>query len=106
IQGSASSFGWVGYSFYEHNADVLKAFEVDGGHGCVAPTPETIADGTYPLSRPLFIYVNKARAAENPAVAGFVDFHLGDGIGKVTEAGYVALTADDLAATKEAWEAG
>ena len=104
VEGSDSSFGWVGYSFYEQNAEALKAFEVDGGDGCVAPTPETIADGTYPLSRPLFIYVNKARAEESPAVVDFVDFHLGEGIDKVTEVGYVALPADELAATEEAWE--
>src|SRR5918992_4259187 len=48
IAGTASSFGWVGYSFYEQNQDVVKAFEIDGGEGCVAPSFDSIADGSYP----------------------------------------------------------
>ena len=59
----------------------MKVLEVDGGDGCVAPTPETIADNSYPVSRPLFIYVNKAKAEENPALTAWVDFYLGDAIG-------------------------
>ena len=46
---------------------------------CVEPTHDTISDGTYPISRALFIYVNKAKAAENPAVAAYVDYYLADG---------------------------
>ena len=46
---------------------------------CVAPTAETIADGSYPISRTLYIYVNKAKAAANPAVAAYVDYYLADG---------------------------
>jgi phosphate transport system substrate-binding protein len=104
VAGATGSFGWVGYSFYEQNADQLQAFEIDAGDGCVAPSPETIADASYPLSRPLFIYVSTTAAAEKPALAEFVDFYLSDAIGKVTEVGYVALPDDELAATVEAWE--
>ena len=50
----------------------------DCGDGCVAPTAETIASGEYPISRPLFIYVNTGRAAESPALAAFVDSYLSD----------------------------
>ena len=45
---------------------------------CTAPTPETIASGDYPLSRPLYIYVNNAKAAESGTVAAYVDPYLGD----------------------------
>ena len=48
----------------------------EAGGECVAPTAETIADGTYPISRSLYIYVNAAKAEENPAVAAYVDFYL------------------------------
>ena len=49
--------------------DTLKAVEVDGGDGCVAPSAETAQDGTYtPLSRPLFIYVKDESIAERPEV--------------------------------------
>ena len=61
-----------------------------------SPTAETVSDGSYPISRPLFIYVNKAKAAANPAVADYVDFYLAEGtIAKVLETvPYVNLPAD------------
>ena len=106
ISGDATSFGWVGFAFFEENADVLKAIEVDGGAGCVAPTAESIASFDYPLSRPLFIYVRTDDLADNTALTDFVDFYLSDeGLTSVTEAGYVQLPADDIAATRAAWEA-
>lgn len=104
IAGSATSLGWVGLHFAEQNADVIKALEVDKGDGCVAPTSTTVADASYPISRPLFLYVNKAKANQNPAVVPFVDFYLSDeGIAAVTEEGYVALPATELAASRSTW---
>ncbi len=96
IQGSDGSFGWVGFAFYTQNQEAVKAFEVDGGEGCVAPSAETIADGSYPMSRPLFIYVNTAMLDEKPELASFVEYFFSDeGIGAVTDAGYVALDSYD-----------
>jgi phosphate transport system substrate-binding protein len=105
IEGSETSLGWVGYAFFVENQDRLKALQVDDGEsGCVAPTDETIASGAYPLSRPLFIYVNTAEAETNPALASYVDFYLSDvGRETVSEVGYVALPEDDWATTAEAW---
>ena len=105
IAGSPSSLGWVGYAFAAENADAVKLLEVDGGDGCVAPTPETIASNEYPISRPLFIYVNAEEAEARPELAAFVDFYLSDeGIDSVTEAGYVALDDAALEATRAAWD--
>jgi phosphate transport system substrate-binding protein len=104
IQGSDTSFGWVGFAF-ANETEGVKVLEVDGGDGCVAPTPETIADNSYPVSRPLFIYVNKAKAEENAALAAWVDYYLNDAISSVSEVGYVDLAAEDLDATKALWEA-
>src|SRR5918996_321175 len=80
IAGSESSFGWVGFSFYEQNQDVVKAIEIssEDESGCVAPSFESIADGSYPLSRSLYIYVNNAKAAESDALSAYVDFYLSD----------------------------
>jgi phosphate transport system substrate-binding protein len=107
IAGSPTSLGWVGYAFAEENIDRVKLLEVDGGDGCVAPTPETIADNSYPISRDLYIYVNKAKAEENPAVAAYVDFYLSDGlIDSVLETvPYVPLAPDALAASQANWTA-
>jgi len=105
IAGADTSLGWVGYAFADENKDKVKLLEVDGGKGCVAPTPDTIASNDYPMSRPLFIYVNTDKEATNPAITAFVDFYLSDaGIADVTEADYIALTADELAATRSTWD--
>ena len=74
---------------------------------CVAPTAETIADGTYPISRSLYIYVNTAKAAQNPAVAAYIDYYLADGTiaGVLEYVPYVNLPAETLAETRAAWEA-
>ena len=60
----------MGFAFAEENKDKVTEIQVakDANGTCVAPTAETITDGSYPLSRPLYIYVNKAKAAANPAV--------------------------------------
>ena len=105
IAGAAGSLGWVGFAFADESSDSVKSLEVDGGDGCVAPTPETIASGEYPIARPLFIYVNVEQAAARPELAAFVDYYLSDaGIAAVSEADYVALDADALAETRAAWD--
>ena len=107
IEATDTSFGWVGYAFYAAEAERMKAIEIDTGDGCVAPTAETIGDGSYGFSRSLYIYVSKASMAENPAVASFVDVYLSaDGVAAVAEAGYVNLPEDRQAATAAAWDAG
>ena len=109
VEGSPSSLGWVGFAYAQENKDKIKELGVakDPNGTCVQPTDATIADGSYPLSRSLYLYVNKAKAAANPAVAGYVDFYLADGtISKVLETvPYVNLPATELDATRTAWEA-
>jgi phosphate transport system substrate-binding protein len=109
IAGSDTSLGWVGFAFAEENKDKVGEIQVakEANGTCVAPTAATIADGSYPLSRYLYIYVNKAKAAANPAVVAYVDSYLAEGtIAKVLETvPYVNLTADALAETRSAWDA-
>ena len=104
IEGSSTSLGWVGFAYFAQAGDTVKAIEIDGGDGCVAPTTETIADGSYPIARDLFVYVNAANAEEKPELAAFVDYYLSEeGLASVSEAGYVDLPEDELAATADAW---
>ncbi len=108
IEGSDSSLGWVGFAYFEESAGATKALAVSAepGGDCVEPNTDTIASGDYPVSRPLFIYVNAESAESNSALAPFIDFYLSDdGIGAVTEAGYVDIPGEDLDATRAAWEA-
>jgi phosphate transport system substrate-binding protein len=108
IAGSDTSLGWVGFAFYVQNTDVVKAIEVAEGTGsdCVAPTEETIASGTYPLQRSLYIYVNRAKAEESEALRAFVDLYVTDTglVDVVSQVGYVTLPEDRRAATASTWE--
>lgn len=94
VAGEPNALGYFGYAYYAENQDALKLVAVDGGEGCVRPTPETIRDGTYrPLSRPLLIYVNR-RALAEPAVVEFVRFYMENAAELVPETGYVPLTPE------------
>jgi phosphate transport system substrate-binding protein len=108
IAGSPTSFGWVGFAFAEEAAAGGEVREIpvtaEIGGECVEPTTETIADGSYPISRPLFIYVSASAAEDNQAVADYVDYYLSDdGIAAVSEVGYVELPEDQLEATRTTW---
>jgi phosphate transport system substrate-binding protein len=107
MEGSPSALGFVGFAYAESAADQVKEIQIDGGSGCVAPSRETIADASYPLSRTLYIYVNKAKLAENPALAAYVDYYVADSglVDAVTGAGYVELPADQVSATRATWDA-
>jgi phosphate transport system substrate-binding protein len=74
VSGDSDGLGYFGFSYYEQNQDTLNLVSVDDGKGCVAPSTETIQDGSYsPLSRPLFMYPS-TDAAQRPEVAAFVQF--------------------------------
>jgi len=76
VSGSEYALGYFGFSYYEENADALKAVEIDSGNGCVAPSAEAAQDGTYtPLARPLFIYPSNSAVEEKPQVRAFIDFY-------------------------------
>lgn len=98
VAGDATGIAYVGYNYYAENKDKVKALTVNG----VAPTEDTIKDGTYtPLSRPLFIYVNKKTLTAKKEVKAFVEWLLGDkGDEAVKDAKYVVLPAETKAAIK------
>jgi phosphate transport system substrate-binding protein len=106
VAGFPTSLGFVGLAYAEENADTVKVVPIDGGDGsCVSPDIETVSDGSYAISRPLFIYPNLGRAADNPAIVAYVDYYLSDaGIANAAEVGYVPLPPDELQATRDAWE--
>jgi phosphate transport system substrate-binding protein len=74
VSGDEGGLGYFGFSYYEQNSDALNLVSVDSGDGCIAPSTETIQDGSYtPLSRPLFMYPS-AEAMSEPQVSGFMTF--------------------------------
>ncbi|MCM8711555.1 PstS family phosphate ABC transporter substrate-binding protein [Clostridium sp. SYSU_GA19001] len=91
VAGDKNGMSYFGYSYYEANKSKLNAVNIAG----VAPSFDTIKDGTYkPLSRPLYIYVNK-EALKKAEVKEFVNFYLNNAKNLVSEAGYVALPEAD-----------
>ena len=106
VAGDVNAIAFFGYAYYVENTDKLKAVEVDGGDGCVAPTDETINTNSYsPLSRPIFIYPDVNKATERPELKAFVDFYLENTQALSAEVGYVALPDDLLQAEKDEWAA-
>jgi len=95
VSGAGGGMGYFGYSFFKENEDQVKALEIDGGDGCVAPAPATAQDGSYYLSRPLFVYPSD-KALQNEAVDAFLQFYL-DNINAVAEqVGFIPMTDQQL----------
>ena len=107
VAGEKYALGYIGFAYYSENAHKLKLVSVDPGTGPVGPSEETITDGRYkPLSRPLFIYVNR-QDAERPEVREFVRFFLNSESGKfIREVGYVALPERLYELVRERFERG
>jgi phosphate transport system substrate-binding protein len=94
VSGDSDGLGYFGFSYYEQNTDKLNLLSVDSGNGCVAPSAETIQDGSYtPLSRPLFIYPSKS-ALKKPEVKAFVQYYLDNFDTLAQTAQLVAMTPE------------
>ncbi|TDT70554.1 phosphate ABC transporter substrate-binding protein (PhoT family) [Hypnocyclicus thermotrophus] len=92
IVGEKNSLGFFGFAYYYENKDKMKVVPIDSGKGAVEPNHETIMSKEYsPLSRPLFIYINKKALSEKPQVKAFVKFYLENAMDIVPETGYVTL---------------
>ena len=108
IESSTYSLGWVGYAFAQEASDadqarMLPVSREDGGT-CVSPSPETIADATFPIARFLYTYVNAEAAANDPSVAAFVDYMMSDiGLESVSAVGYVDLAESDQIRARSLW---
>jgi phosphate transport system substrate-binding protein len=97
VSGDKGGLGYLGLSYFEQNRKALRALQVDGGDGCVAPSVETVQSGEYrPLSRPLFIYVNRDRLEEKLQVDAFLDFILENQRQLAGRALFVPLTAEQV----------
>lgn len=108
VQGSKFSLGYLPYSYYAENKDKLKAVAIDWEKDelpAVGPSEETVMNGTYnPLSRPLFIYVNKKSVESRDEVKKFVAFYL-DQVGELSkEVNCVPLPATAYDSAKKRFE--
>ena len=99
ISGDQNSLGYFGYAYYAANKDKLKVIGIDSGEGCIVPSAETIDDASYkPLTRPLYIYVNKSSYTNKKVVKEFVDFYMQEAGALTAEVGYVPLKDEEYKA--------
>ena len=91
LNADETAMGIFGYSFLFENLDTLKAVNVNG----VAPDPDTIASGDYPISRPLFFYVKNAHRGVIPGLEEFLEEYMSEDAmgpgGYLAERGMVPL---------------
>lgn len=100
LNADSNALGIFGYSFLFENSDTLKDVAVDG----VQAEPATIADGSYPVSRPLYIYVKNAHKGVIPGLDDFVAEYVseesfGEG-GYLSERGLIPLSVEERDATR------
>jgi len=102
LQSNKESIGVFGLSFYENNTDKLRVATIDN----VSPSVETIANGSYPVSRPLFFYVKKAHIGVIPGLKEYAEYFVSDALagpdGPLAEYGLVPLPAEEHEAVKKA----
>jgi phosphate transport system substrate-binding protein len=97
VSGDRGALGYFGFSYFEENQDALKALQVDGGDGCVAPSVASAQDGPdTPLSRPLFVYVKLSALAESDDLVDFVRFMLENEQTIAEEAQFVPLGQEQI----------
>jgi phosphate transport system substrate-binding protein len=105
VEGDKGGLGYFGLSYFEQNQESINDVEVDAGEGCVAPTTETVQDGSYtPLSRPLFIYV-KNTSLQKPEVKAFVQYLLDNGDTIAQNALFVPMTDEQAQKSMSDFEA-
>jgi len=102
VSGGKGNLGYFGLSYALANEGKVKTVEIDGGDGCVAPTNETVQNGSYkPLARPLFIYPSD-KALQKPEVREFVQFYVDNYEAIAEQAQFVPLTQEQAQQSKDA----
>ena len=97
VVGSRGGLGYFGFTYYEENADQLRAVEIDSGDGCVAPSAATAQNGTYtPMARPLFVYPS-VQALARPEVRDFFTYYVDNDASIAEGADYIPLNEEQSA---------
>jgi phosphate binding protein len=99
VEGSKYAIGYFGFAYFNENQGKLKAVAVEG----VEPSVATVNDGTYPISRPLFIYSDANILKAKPQVAAFIYFYLTNVDKEISDVGYFPAPDADLQASLDAW---
>jgi phosphate transport system substrate-binding protein len=96
LESNPNALGIFGFSFLEQNDDKVQGSKIEG----TTPQFETIADGSYPLSRPLFFYVKNAHIKSIPGMKQYLDEFTSDGAmgeeGYLVDKGLIPLSSSEL----------
>ena len=96
VEKNNEGIGYFGYNFYTQNKDKLKEVKIkDEDDNLTEPTKKTIQDGSYALSRPLYIYTNEKKLKDNKGFQDFMKFIIEDKGKSAESAGFVALPDKD-----------
>ena len=97
LRENPDALGVFGFSFLDQNSDVIQGSMIDG----VAPEFEAIADGSYPVSRPLYFYAKKAHIGVIPGLAEFLAAFANDAAwgeeGYLTDKGLIPMPEEERA---------
>ena len=102
VAGDIYAIGYFGYAYFLENADQLRIINVDS----VEPTAESAEDGSYPLSRPLYIYSDGSVMQAKTQVADFINFYLTFVNEEIIDVGYFPASEDALNQARQNWSAG
>ncbi len=102
LNSDPNAMGIFGYSFLYENLDTLKGVKFNG----VEPSFDTVADGTYPITRPLYFYIKNAHRGVIPNLDAFIEEYMSEDAmapgGYLSESGMVPLTDERRASVQEA----
>lgn len=104
VSKDKNALGYFGFAYYVENQKILRDIPLAKDKDAVTPTAETIENGSYALSRPLLIYVNK-KAAARPEMKAFIEFFLKNASTFAKEVGYVPLKESIYAETLKKFQA-
>ncbi len=95
IDANPAAFGVFGFSFLDQNSDKIQGTKLNG----VAPTFENIADGAYPVSRPLYFYVKKAHVGKVPGMEEFLAIYTSEAVwgpdGSLADRGLIPMPDEE-----------
>jgi phosphate transport system substrate-binding protein len=101
LANNPNAYGIFGYSFLDQNTDVIQGSPISG----VVPTFESIADGSYPASRGLYVYAKKEHIGVIGGMKEFMELYLSDDVagedGSLGDAGLIPLPEKELDEVRE-----
>lgn len=100
VEGNKYAIGYFGFAYYKGEGSNLKALSING----VEPNEKTAEDGSYPLSRPLFIYSDAGIMKTKPQVAAFIRYYIENVTSVIDQVGYFPVSQETTNKNMQLWE--